>query len=390
LSQRKLTEGILCYVELDADCDVNDLQPIDVIALQPVTISRRLYSRKPEELLPESLHPAADISELSPADRVFGWVNQNNRQPKQKTSNANSYKGQLRIHSVNCQTSAQEAVTPFNGLGLPLAILGEPKPAQTRFYTSEDKKGTPIEQRADKQYGYDSSERGLRGRKVYPHHGALPDGYWLNPTDDRNQEYRRPSGEKERDSQNKSIKGWVTPKTEFTFDIDIVNLSDVELGALLWLLILPDNAYHRLGGGKPLGFGSVQLKIDWGNSDLRSGENWQQFYQSLIQIEKPEVNFDELIAQYRHAVESAHKASFAKIPFIAAFERCIKGFEDGLPVHYPRISQQIDPEGKNYEWFTNNEAGEGLSLPSLLSGESLPLNPRPDKNPNHSSKALQR
>jgi len=390
LSQHKLNEGILCYVELNEDCDLNDLQPTDVIALQPVTISRRLYDQKPADLLPESLHPAADISELSPADRVFGWVNQKNRQPKQQTSNANSYKGQLRIHSVNCQTSAQEAVTPFNGLGLPLAILGEPKPAQTRFYTSEDKKGTPMEQRADKQYGYDSSERGLRGRKVYPHHGTLPDGYWLNPTDDRNQEYRRPGGDKERDSQNKSIKGWVTPKTEFTFDIDIVNLSDVELGALLWLLILPDNAYHRLGGGKPLGFGSVQLKIDWGNSDLRSGENWQQFYQSLIQIEKPEVNFDELIAQYRHAVESAHKASFAKIPFIAAFERCIKGFEDGLPVHYPRISQQIDPEGKNYEWFTNNEAGEGLSLPSLLSGESLPLNPRPDKNPNHSSKALQR
>ncbi|MBF2072930.1 MAG: TIGR03986 family CRISPR-associated RAMP protein [Synechococcales cyanobacterium C42_A2020_086] len=106
-SQRKLTEGILCYVELDEDCDLNYLQPTDVIALQPVTISRRLYEQKPADLLPESLHPATDISELSPADRVFGWVNQKNRQPKQKTSNANSYKGQLRIHSVDCQTSGR-------------------------------------------------------------------------------------------------------------------------------------------------------------------------------------------------------------------------------------------------------------------------------------------
>ncbi|WP_017306838.1 TIGR03986 family CRISPR-associated RAMP protein [Spirulina subsalsa] len=398
-NQRNLTEGILCYVELDPSFDPKHLHASDIIALQPVTISRRLYDKKPADLLPESLHPAVDISELSPADRVFGWVNQKNRKPKEKTSNTNAYKGQLRVHSVQCQTPPEQAITIFNGLGLPLAILGEPKPAQTRFYTAEDKNGTPIKKGKAKEYGYESTERGLRGRKVYPHHNGLPDRYWDNPMDDRTnqdlggnhyQEYRRPSGENERDSQNKSIKGWVNSHTEFTFDIDIINLSNVELGALLWLLTLPENAYHRLGGGKPLGFGSIRLEVDWQNSDLRDGEQWKEFYKSLNQISQPIINPDDFIEKYRNAVQSAYGSPFEQVPFIAAFSHCAKGFEDGLPIHYPRLNHPIDPGGKNYEWFTDNEGGERFSLPSLVTGDGLPINPRPDGKSENTNKALQR
>ncbi|NBD33782.1 MAG: TIGR03986 family CRISPR-associated RAMP protein [Cyanobacteria bacterium] len=373
--QRKLDEGILCYVELDANCDLNDLAPSDVLALQPVTISRRLYDQKPADLLPKSLHPAADISELSPADRVFGWVNQNGQ---------GSYKGQLRVHSVECQTSTEKAIKHFEDQGLPLAILGEPKPAQTRFYTAEDKNGTPLQQECNKEYGYESQDRGLRGRKVYPHHDALPDDYWNNPAE--TPEYRRSNDE--RDSQNKSIQGWVKPETEFTFDIDLINLSSVELGALLWLLSLPENAHHRLGGGKPFGFGSVRLEIN--NLDLRQGEDWEKFYRSLFPTSPTKINQEEVIDQYRQAVEAAYGSACKKVPFIAAFDRCAKGFEDGLPIHYPRLNQEIDSEGKNYEWFEKNEKGDQLSLPSLVNGESLPINPNPDSDSKQSGKAWQR
>jgi CRISPR-associated protein (TIGR03986 family) len=374
LQQRQLKEGILCYVELDDDCDLDKLHPSDIIALQPVTISRRLYSQEPNSLLPESLHPAADIAELSPADRVFGWVNQKNRKPRNKTSNANAYKGQLRVHSVECKTSKEQAIKLFDNPGLPLAILGEPKPAQTRFYTAENKSGKPINQGEAKEYGYESVERGLRGRKVYPHHRTLPDNYWDNSTEDR--EYRHPSGEEERNSQNKSITGWVEPHTEFNFDMDIVNLSNVELGALLWLL--NKDFHHRLGGGKPLGFGSVTLEIT--SNDLRIGADWQKFYSSLNNKQKLEVNLKDIIEKYQNAVASNYKNSFERVSFIVAFCRCKKGFEDGLPIHYPRLNPTINSEGKNYEWFTQNEGGEGWSLPSLVTGESLPLNPRPDKD----------
>ena len=51
------------------------------------------------------------------------------------------------------------------------------------------------------------------------------------------------------------------PRAAFTAVIDVINLNIAELGVLLWLLNLPDKHYHRIGGGKPLGFGSVRISI---------------------------------------------------------------------------------------------------------------------------------
>lgn len=39
-------------------------------------------------------------------------------------------------------------------------------------------------------------------------------------------------------SLSRSIQAWVKPEVKFKFTIDVVNLSSVELGALLWLLSL--------------------------------------------------------------------------------------------------------------------------------------------------------
>jgi CRISPR-associated protein (TIGR03986 family) len=374
----RLTEGTLCYVELDSTGNV--------IALQPVTISRRLYEEKPSDLLPQSLHPAPDISKLSPADRVFGWVRQNDKSPKRQKSKTKSYKGQLRVHSISCETSQEQAISDFSSPGVPLAILGEPKPAQTRFYAAADKQGTPIKSgQHSKEYGYESKDRGLRGRKVYPHHSQLPINYWDNPTEDRTDQpesyyqlYRRSSGEKERDSQNRSITSWVNTETVFTFDLEIINLSDVELGALLWLLSLPPNHYHRLGLGKPLGFGSVRLDIT--HTHLGTGKDWQEYYGSLSSTE-PDCNVDSAIAIYEQAIVDAYgkDSSSDDVAFIQAFLRSAKGFEDEFAVHYPWNPEgkgTPDPQGESFKWFTDNENGDQWSLPSLISGENLPARSR--------------
>ncbi len=88
------------------------------------------------------------------------------------------------------------------------------------------------------------------------------------------------------------------------------------------------------------------------------------------------------IAKYQTAVEAAYKASFDVVPFIAAFCRAAQGFEDGVPIHYPRNPEangKPDPKGENFKWFTDNEQGDRLSLPSLTSGKALPLKPRTTK-----------
>lgn len=391
-SQLKLKEGILCYVDLSEDSDwVRSIPPEDVVGLQPVTISRRLYDKKTIDLVPESLRPAIDKNSLSAADRVFGWVNQQGK---------GSYKGHLRIHSVTCLRD--DAIDEFGNkeATVPLAILGQPKPEQVRFYGADDKTGKPLEDGIDKAEGYKYDDQGLRGRKVYPHHAGLPADYWHTPTENRTktpnnghyQEYRRPPNEDKSenlDTQNRSVRGWVKSETEFEFDIDVSNLSSVELGALLWLLVSPDIHYHRLGGGKPLGFGSVWLDIDWEKTDLRLGTDWQQFYRSLMPISHQGTDAADCITDYKDAVSSAYGKGkqFERVPFIAAFCRCSKGFEDNTAIRYPRTTSNPTPEGEAFEWFVDNEQDTReenalkLALPSLASSRptSLPMHPKKEK-----------
>jgi CRISPR-associated protein (TIGR03986 family) len=370
----ELSDGTLCYAHVYE----NDREQIEVINLYPVMIARSLFARSPADLLEDRLQPASNIKELSPADRVFGWINQ---------AGNGAYRGNLRISDVQCTSK-----DPIQNLetGLPLAILGQPKPQQGRFYAAEDERGTPFAAGVPKHQFYQLGT-GLRGRKVYPHHQSLPNNYWDTPLEDRTkidnegtfQEYRRPKKlleqkstqnratsqrvtpkpvikkiSEQQDSQNRSINAWVKPDVTFECSIEITNLSSVELGALLWLLSLPPDSFHRLGGGKPLGFGSVAVSVDWDATDLRRGEDWRDFYSSLVTIPASD-RFDSttVIADFRSAVEEkeGYGKEFAEVSFIKAFCQAARGFSDGKPIHYPRTSVKPNPEGEAFKWFTENE-----------------------------------
>jgi CRISPR-associated protein (TIGR03986 family) len=382
----------LCYVEMEKETPTNNNK---ITAILPVTISRRLYSVSPISLLDESLQPALDRKYLSPADRVFGWVNKDGD---------GSYRGNLRIHSIHCTTD-----NPIQslGAGLPLAILGQPQEQQARFYAAKDQKGTPLDDGTRKDIGYQPGQ-GLRGRKIYPHHQGLPENYWQNHSveqlperpriierpkikgentqfkkeEDNNtihSEYRRPKkdGQEQKDNQNRSITSWVKPGVTFEFRIDVTNLSSIELGALLWLLSLPENHYHRLGYGKPLGFGSATLLIDWASSDLRLGEDWQKFYGSLLTFLTPTAcNYEQLITEFQSAVAKNYApGNFDQVSFVKAFLQAAHGFDDGKPIHYPRVTPNPHPDGESFKWFTANETpnkDRQYSLGSLVDDPGLP------------------
>ena len=377
-------EGTLCYVQFDKDNKIT--------ALFPVVLSRRLYKLSPEKLLAANLHPATKIEELSPAERVFGWVN---TKPGE-SEKAAAYKGNLRIGLVECQKD--DAIEEF-GNNIPLAILGQPQPQQARFYVANNKQGEPLvtenNGNRSKKPGYDRHTQGLRGRKVYPHQ-RLPEGHWDLPATEPEQIannnghfkewYRQGDGVNNRDNQNRSIRAWIKPKTTFSFNIDVTNLSDVELGALLWLLDLPAEHYHRLGGGKPFGFGSVRLELDRDSTDLRKGSDWKEYYSSLLPwTDNSEFTAQETITLYQQAVTEAYGNSdreFTQIEFIKAFCISAKGYEDNLPIHYPRTGNRngepIPPhqEGKGFEWFVkNNRSRNPVSLPSLTDDAGLPYSP---------------
>lgn len=375
-----LSSGTLCYVSLASDDKIK--------AILPVTISRILFDVSPSDLLASTLKPPTNRSEMSPAERVFGWVNQNG---------AGSSRGNIRIGRVSCLSDKMKAFSEFPSPGVPLSILSSPKPQQSRFYVAKSRQGECQDDKLDKKNVGFQQGKSLRHRKVYPHHRNLPEAYWQEPMKERGRlpneyhyrEYRRPDNI--RDDQNRSITSWVNEGTEFGFDIHITNLSDFELGAILWLLSLPVNHFHRLGGGKPLGFGSVTLSIDWERSCVLRGRDLSVFYTYLDSTRPRGGDPNECINHFTATIGKVYgKGSFESVLFIRAFLCCVRGFNK--PIHYPRaglIGQKFtgtlppNPEGKSYEWFVANERvphGPKLSLPNLYEDNGLPILPVDDKN----------
>lgn len=369
-----LKHGLLCYAKLT---DRNELA-----ALYPVLISRELYAAAPTSLLDESVQPPTKMSELSPADRVFGWVGK---------GAAGQYKGQLRIGATRCLDRA-DAIEPVgDAQGVALAILGAPKPAQARFYGAKDRQGTPYPQGTAKAEMY-RPEHGLRGRKFYPHHKmqTRAEGYWdrsAQPPGLSGQpalrkpyrEWRMPEqAAKQRTDQNRSITAWVRPGARFRFDLQLTNVSSVELGALLWLLSLDDDCCLRLGGGKPLGFGSIRLRVVEGDGlDLCDGEAIRSSYASFGsgaasgRCLRSRQDAAGLITAYQKALAESigsPDVPFDRLPISKAFLNAARGGR--LPVRYPRTQLAPNPEGENFKWFVANETWsktrhERYSLPAL-------------------------
>lgn len=370
---RELRDGTLCYVRL------NQTQT-DVEAIFPVMIARELYEKSPWSLLDPSLRPASNIDELSPADRVFGWVHADADRGTLSREDRVAARGLLRVGPVTCESSVETAVERFDEQGVPLAILSAPKPQQGRFYVAALPNGKPQRAGLTKAEAGYSLGKGLRGRKAYPHQRSLPADHWTRPTQDRTQqaigshyqEYRRPEGNG--DEQNCSVLGWVSPGAQFTFDLHLHNLSKVELGALLWLLRLPDAHYFRFGGGKPYGFGSVRLTID--SCDVGTGTSLAARYKNWWCAEPAAADpSSDAIAVFQAAVAEAYPlaTTFENVPFIRAFKVACTGHSDGLPVHYPRTTSAPNPDGKSFKWFVANErSGARHTLADLVDDPGLP------------------
>lgn len=368
-----LMPGTLAYAQVRTDANGT---PLEITALYPVSISRDLYQLPPRELMDASLMPATNLKHLSPADRVFGWVAQ--------ADGKGAWKGLLRIGPVQCLQGGQ-AIERLGDSGVPLAILGQPKPAQSRFYVAADAKGEPLSDKIQKAGTYVPGQA-LRGRKVYTHQrqGEL-DCYWDPKARDAlkldgkqvHREWRHAAGE--RSDQNRSITAWVKPGTTFECELSVHNLTRVELGALLWLLSLPEDHYLKVGGAKPLGFGSVRVEL--ADARLQDGDAVRDAYRDFATpfASTDAAVADASVAAWKEAMRrSLGGVSFEQIKPIRAFLNAAKG--GSHPVHYPRDDQAPKENGEQFKWFVANEKvdhgrmAHGHALPPLSRDDrSLPI-----------------
>ena len=351
----ELVEGSMCYVHLVANGS-----GWDVSLAQPVQIGSQLHPNSPLDLLDSSLHPATDIDALSPADRVFGWVHESGGDSK-----ISAYAGAVRFGAVKCLSN--DALEDL-GKGQTLPILDRPKTQQSRFYVGEDmgrtieplKNGLP---KQDVQYK-SGGGRALRGRKVFPHQAGFKDPNRAEPG-----------------KQNQTVKNRVRAGSKFEFTLHVRNLSDIELGALLHLLSLNDGRgsgesplFNKIGGGKPFGFGSVKLDIDWDRTVLATGN---EISNSLLGFSSvPQTTVETLRDISQRFQEAVRTQSYYK-----AFKIACQGYGNGQAVHYPMISPGTGDGEDILKWFVENErlteSQRGLSLPKLTNDSSgqLPGHP---------------
>lgn len=121
-------------------------------------------------------------------------------------------------------------------------ILASPKPTTFQHYLEQDSDDI----RSLKHYNTDANAN-IRGYKLYWHRDNIK---WQQIDKQEINKHK---------TQYTRIKP-VRPNTKFKFRIRFENLSEVELGVLLFVLDLPENSYHKLGMAKPLGLGSIKIR----------------------------------------------------------------------------------------------------------------------------------
>lgn len=186
------------------------------------TITHSCIRCKNEEIVPEKFKPCDNLKRLCFACRLFGTT------VEKADENGNSaYSGRVYF---------SDAKLPKTKVGTSLTPL---KPTMT-----------PNEKL--KKYYLDKSGR-MRGRKFYWHHENL--------LSNKNNKlpYKR-EGFKPKDSV--TIVQLIKSLKTFSFKVEFKNLTDIELGMLIYALELEKNLLHKIGRGKALGLGSCKISID--------------------------------------------------------------------------------------------------------------------------------
>jgi CRISPR-associated protein (TIGR03986 family) len=298
-------------------------------------IYRKPFKKSINDLLGNSFRPCSDYNNLCSACRVFGWVNSNELEDVKKEGSKKNlnvkqaYAGRIKISHAQIVEN-KGALEEF-----PLAILSAPKPTTTYFYLL--KNGKP-----DFNVKYDTSGGQLRGRKFYRHQDEAQE-----------QEYKR-AGEI-KDQQNRTLRDVLKSGAKFKFAIEFENLAPVEVGALLWSIEMEKGMFHKLGMGKPLGFGSVKVDVNE-IKILNLKERYSSFEANgwkEIGTEKQAEWVKQFKATFKATMKDKYGKDFNDLESIKDLKAILSSTE--LSVHYPRISEQPDPQGRNYEWFTENK-----------------------------------
>jgi len=363
----RLKDGDLVYFDLDENGRVKEVA-LSAIWRGMVKDQKgagagaaQFYQAVDPELIPFSKHRKT----ITIAERMFGFVEEN----EQGEGKGMALASRIRFSDglLKPGVTAEAALEPA---AVALRILSSPKPPSPALYFKGRAGGRYIG-KIDLKPG----EHHPLGRKMYLHHRVKPGTQpWRT---------RRPG-------ENADQKNHVRPVREgqeFTFHVDFDNLTDREMGLLLYSLAPNEGFHHKLGMGKPLGLGSVKIEVlEWKAVDRMArytlaGLRNDRYAATLRPVDAGFWKLrDEVLnnGQVSREIDQALRAlgDFAGAP-------------PAEQIHTPTLADQADPETETYKWFVANDgilSGNGLEIrmqnsflkPIAENGGKLPTLPRPE------------
>ena len=292
-------------------------------------IPRLRYKMSPLDLIPEDFHPCTS-EELCFACRIFGTIGDH-------TENKNGEKKQEKITSMSSKIFISDALSINNKSKelekkLILKSLGEPHPSLTRFYL--DNNGT-----------YDKNFK-IRGRKFYWHHQDKIEA-GKNYTN-----YLKTISDLTPSTTNSTI-WFLEPEQNFEFEVTFKDLTDEELGILIYSLELEQDLLHKFGKAKAFGLGSCEIKIT--DCLLESPEKYSSFLKAYEKLDKEKYL---KIAKEKYKLDTTERKEIKELKAILKSTNNL----DFKKSSYPEEEGKL-PGVNTVNWFMNHK---GCVLPTIL------------------------
>jgi hypothetical protein len=274
---------------------------------------RLSYTKSPIDHVPLKLCSKTDIDL---AEALFGYIADGENRKEGRAGRV------YFTDAIYIKDEGQKWYRGGEGVLTP-KILSSPKPTTFQHYLVQDKKKKHDPDSKDKLAHYGTptpDETVIRGHKLYWHKDSVnlqdmaeaqePD--WFT------------------DTQHTQIRP-VNQGVTFHFKIHFENLRDYELGALLWVLDLPDGYCHKVGMGKPLGLGSVKIKPALVLSDrqqryrqLFEGDDWARGEAEESDLAKYKKAFEQFVLDGMDQGERDKADSLAEVKRIEMLLRMLE------------------------------------------------------------------
>ena len=293
--------------------------PLDFV---PTGLRDRLtdYEKKADR----STTPPASSTDL--AEALFGYTRDRG------VGKARAYASRVFVENA-VLAEGQRDIWLVDEKGLTPRILGSPKPTTFQHYlvqrwpnpekVGETRDRRPVYRKTLSDYTAELNDTVLRGHKLYWRRGVV------SADDIRESDQAKVRKAPKQYTRMRPVRAGLTFQSRIHFE----NLSDVELGALLWVLMLPGRPgqeyAHQLGMGKPFGMGVVQLTpalyLDDRTARYSSLFDNQGWATATAEANDRLLSFiGKFDGSIRTAVQATGEPTLASVPRIAALLKLLE------------------------------------------------------------------